>query len=119
MLKSPRSPAGIMGFSSFSTATGSVASVMPRRRERRPTWVSTGRPGRSKATLRTTLAVLRPTPGRAVNSRMEAGTSPPWWRTSRSAMPMRLRALAWKKPVEWMISSSSVGLQAARSSGAR
>ncbi len=43
----------------------------------RCTWVSTGRPGRSKATLRTTLAVLRPTPGRVTRSAMAEGTSPP------------------------------------------
>ena len=42
----------------------------------RPTWVSTGRPGRPNATLRTTLPVLRPTPGSVTRSSSSVGTSP-------------------------------------------
>ena len=38
--------------------------LSPNRFDSRPTWVSTGRPGRPNATLRTTLPVLRPTPGK-------------------------------------------------------
>jgi hypothetical protein len=45
-----------------------VQHAEPERLLSRPTWVSTGRPGRSKATLRTTLPVLRPTPGRVTRS---------------------------------------------------
>ena len=52
-----------MALSASSAFTGSVSWVRSRRRDSRPTWVSTGRPGRSIATLRSTLAVLRPTPG--------------------------------------------------------
>ena len=59
--------------SSSSTFTGSSCSVSPRRRDSRPTWVSTGRPGRPKATLRTTLAVLRPTPGSVTRSSSAGG----------------------------------------------
>ena len=38
--------------------------------------VSTAKPGRPKATLRTTLAVLRPTPGSVTRSAMAVGTCP-------------------------------------------
>ena len=41
------------------------------------TWVSTGNPGKSKATLNTTFAVLRPTPGRVTRSSIAVGTTPP------------------------------------------
>src|ERR1035441_5655016 len=59
-LNAPRSEAGIMRLRTVSTRTGSVWSVRPRRSDSRCTWVSTGRPGNPKATLRTTFAVLRP-----------------------------------------------------------
>ena len=63
-LNTPRSAAGTIGLSSISTFTGSVSvgqaepPATAGRRGCRP-----GRPGRSRPTLRTTLAVLRPTPG--------------------------------------------------------
>src|SRR4051812_46910432 len=44
-LNVPRSDGGTMSFNSCSTLTGSVCVVRPRRTARRPTWVSTGRPG--------------------------------------------------------------------------
>ena len=66
----------------------------------------------------TTFAVLRPTPGSATSSAIVRGTSPPWSRTSPVAKPMRLFALARKKPVLRMISSTSAG-GAAASDGAR
>ena len=62
-----------MALSSSSTRPGRSAVVRPSRRASRPTWVSTGRPGRSKATLRTTLPVLRPTPGRVTRSSSRVG----------------------------------------------
>ena len=71
-----RSAAGIMELSTYSTFTGSVSSVMPNRRASRNTCVSTGKPGRPRATDRTTLAVLRPTPGNVTRSSTAPGTSP-------------------------------------------
>jgi hypothetical protein len=62
-LNAPHWAAGSRRQTSVSMRTGSVASVRPSSRVSRVTWVSTGRPGRPKPTLRTTLAVLRPTPG--------------------------------------------------------
>ena len=47
-----------------SALTGSVWAVQPKRRASRPKCVSTVMPGMPKALPRTTLAVLRPTPGR-------------------------------------------------------
>ena len=46
-------------------------------------------------TLRTTLAVLRPTPGRVTRSSSADGTSPSKRSTTPWAMPMRLRVLFW------------------------
>ena len=57
-LRAPRSLGWTVASRSSSIFTGSFAAVSPRRRLSRATWVSTGIPGRSKATLRTTLAVL-------------------------------------------------------------
>src|SRR5918996_143018 len=116
-LSAPRSSARTIGFNSSSTFTGSVFFVSPSRRDSRSTWVSTGRPGSPMATLRTTLPVLRPTPGRVTRSDSLRGTSPPNRSTRAVAMPMRLRVLFRKKPVDWMICSSSAGSAAARSSG--
>src|SRR5262245_13092685 len=67
-LSAPRSCALTSGLRSISIFTGSVSVVRPSRRDSRCTWGSTGRPGSSMATLRTTLAVLRPTPGRVTRS---------------------------------------------------
>ena len=66
-----------MGLISFSIFTGSVSWVIPRRLTKRLTWVSTGKPGRPSATLRTTLAVFLPTPGRLTRSDIDSGTDPP------------------------------------------
>ncbi len=73
----------------------------------RPTWVSTGRPGRPMATLRTTLAVLRPTPGRLVRSSIDDGTSPPKRSVTPWAIPTRFLAFERKKPVDRIRSSRS------------
>lgn len=96
--------------------TGSDSVVMPSRAVRRVTWVSTGKPGRSSATLRTTFAVFRPTPASAVRSSIDPGTSPPWTSTRRDAIANRLRAFDRKNPVACTSVSSSVGSAAARSS---
>src|SRR5271170_2174935 len=56
---------------------GSVWRVRPSRAERRATWVSTTTPTFfPKALPRTTLAVLRPTPGSSVRASMVSGTFP-------------------------------------------
>jgi hypothetical protein len=99
-LKAPHSSRGSMAQISDSTLTGSLWVVSPRRRTIRPTWVSTGRPGSSKATLRTTLAVFRPTPGNFTSWSISEGTRPPWSSTTARAIPRRLRVLARKNPVE-------------------
>ena len=49
---------------------------MPSRLATRKTWVSTARVDSPKAVLRTTLAVLRPTPGSASSASRSGGTSP-------------------------------------------
>lgn len=114
---SPQLSGGSNSIRSCSTLTASVCWVSPRRRESRPTCVSTGRPGRSNATDLTTLPVLRPTPGRVVRLSRSVGTLPPWRSSSAAASPMRLRAFERKKPVEWMSVSSSSGSARARSKG--
>src|SRR4029450_2347939 len=63
-LSFPRSSARTSGLRAISILTGSVSVVSPSRRDRRWTWVSTGRPGSPMATLRTTFAVLGPPAGR-------------------------------------------------------
>ena len=72
----PRSSGATSPFRSSSAFTGSVSVVSFSRRARRPTCVSTGNPGRSNATERTTLPVLRPTPGSVTRSSRSVGTSP-------------------------------------------
>ena len=79
--------------------------------------MSTGSPGSPKATLRTTLPVLRPTPGIVTRSSSAVGTSPPKRSTTAAAMPMRLFVLERKNPVERMSSSTSSGFAAASDAG--
>ncbi len=98
-LNRPRSDRGTIGFNSLSTTTGSVEVVSPSSRDSRSTWVSTGRPGRSSATLRTTFAVLRPTPGIDTSSDMRSGTTPSKRSSRAAAMPIRFRAFERKNPV--------------------
>ena len=81
--------------------------VQPNLRASRPKCVSTVMPGMPKALPSTTFAVLRPTPGRVTSSFSRPGTSPPNRSQSAWPRPIRLVALAWKKPVDWMIFSSS------------
>src|SRR5215217_5605423 len=55
--------AGTTALSFVSTSNGVSPGASPVRLLTRNTWVSTAMVGSPKATLRTTLAVLRPTPG--------------------------------------------------------
>ncbi len=113
----PRSSGGTMPFRSSSIFTGSVSFVSFSRRTKRVTWVSTGRPGNPNATDRTTLPVLRPTPGKESSWSMSLGTSPPNRPSTTRAMRMRLLVFDRKKPEAWMSSSTSSGLACARSAG--
>src|SRR5450759_2587442 len=88
--------------------------VRPSLALRRVTWVSTASPGKPKATPRTTLAVLRPTPGSVTRSSIRGGTWPSKRSTSALAQPMLDRVLALKKPVGWIIASSSAGSASAK-----
>ncbi len=74
-------------------------------------------PGMPNALPSTTLAVLRPTPGRVTRSSSFAGTSPPNRSRSAAARPITDLVLARKNPVGLRISSTSSGLAAASSSG--
>ena len=69
--------------SPVSTSSSLRPGARPVRLATRKTWVSTAIVGSPNATLSTTLAVLRPTPGRACWASRERGTSPPWRSTSR------------------------------------
>ena len=94
-----------------------VPSVRPKRPEMRIQWVSaTTTPGALWISPRTRLAVLRPTPGSLSSSSMVAGTRPPYCSTSIRAAATISRALARKKPVEWMYASTSDTSAPARSS---
>ena len=105
---------------SCSILSGVVRVVKRIRPASRLTWVSTTTPSSiPKALPRITLAVLRPMPGSADSCRMLRGSSPPCSSSRALAMPIRLRVLLRKKPVERMTSSSSAGSAAAseRASG--
>ena len=79
------------------------------------TCVSTGRPGNRNHTERTTLPVLRPTPGNVTKSSSSVGTSPPKRSSKACAIPMMLFVFERKKPVDWMTVSTSEGSACARS----
>ena len=79
--------------------------------------MSTGNPGSWNQTERTTFAVLRPTPGRVTRSSSATGISPSKRATTACAIPMRLFVFERKKPVDWMIDSTSAGSADARSAG--
>src|ERR1035437_6491572 len=99
---------------SASILTGSFCRVRPSLALRRVTWVSTASPGKPKATPRTTLAVLRPTPGSVTRSSISGGT----WSSKRSTkalqQPMIDFVLARKNPVGWIMVSSSAGSGSAK-----
>src|SRR5579859_5660927 len=85
---------GMSAATSASTLTGSVSVVQPKRRASRPKCVSTVMPGMPNALPSTTLAVLRPTPGRVTRSFSLAGTSPPNRSHRACPRPIRLFVLA-------------------------
>ncbi len=62
--------------------------------------VSTAMVAWPKATLSTTFAVFRPTPGRASRASRSPGTSPPWRSSSRRASAATFFALACHSPIE-------------------
>ena len=105
-LKAPRSAAGMKAFSSCSTLTasrragGARASVRCRRSLTRSTWVSTGRPGSPNATLRTTLPVLRPTPGMVTRS-VERGGHHAAEAIRHRARPCRSGSWSWPGRTRW------------------
>src|SRR5215204_462839 len=89
-----QSSSGTDLMSSCSIFTGSLLSVRPSLPETRRTCVSTTMPSFVPNALpRTTLAVLRPTPGRATSSDIVRGTSPPCSSTRALAMARKERAL--------------------------
>jgi hypothetical protein len=90
-----------------STLTGSSSAVQPQRRTSLPKCVSTVMPGTLNALPRMTLAVLRPMPGSLTSSSSVAGSSPPCRSTTAAPNPINELALLRKKPVEWIIASSS------------
>ena len=67
-----------------STASGVSPGARPVRLDTRKTCVSTAMVGSPKATLSTTFAVLRPTPGSASSASRSRGTSPPCFSISSS-----------------------------------
>ena len=70
--------------SSSSTSRGVLPGAIPSRLATRNTWVSTAIVGSPNAVLRTTLAVLRPTPGRASSAARSRGVSPPCYSLDRA-----------------------------------
>ena len=102
--KSLDSSGGRMGRSCSSTLAGSlVPSVRPSRPVMRMQWVSaTTTPGVWYTSPKIRLAVLRPTPGSLSSSSMVSGTRPPYCSTSMREAATMSRALARKKPVEWI-----------------
>jgi hypothetical protein len=90
-----------------STFTGSSSWVQPQRRTSLPKCVSTVMPGMSKALPRMTLAVLRPMPGSLTSSSSVWGSTPSCFSTTAAPSPISELALFRKKPVLWIIVSSS------------
>ena len=71
----------------------------PVRLATRNTCVSTASVASPKATFSTTLAVLRPTPGRASSDARSCGTSPPCFSSSSRQVSMTFFALALNSPM--------------------
>ena len=93
---------------------GPSSAVHCQRRTSRPKWVSTVMPGIPNALPRITFAVLRPIPG-SVDQLVQRAAAPRR-RTARPAPGPGLISdvvLFRKKPVEWIISSSSARSAAA------
>ncbi len=97
---------GTVSTSLRSTSAGVLPGARPVRLATRKMWVSTAMVGSPKATLRTTLAVLRPTPGRDSRSSRRRGTSPPCFSTSVRAMRMMFFDLVLNRPMVRMESRS-------------
>ena len=71
-------------------------------------WVSTAMAGTPKAVFSTTLAVLRPTPGRRCSASRSRGTSPPCSSTRSLDRAMTFFAFMLKKPRVRIASTSLV-----------
>ena len=74
---------GVTFMSFISTSSGSLPGAIPVRLPTRKTCVSTAIVSFPNATLSTTLAVLRPTPGSASSASRDRGTLPPCSATRR------------------------------------
>ena len=97
-----------MRASSFSsTASGVFPGARPVRFETRKMCVSTAIVGSPKATLSTTFAVLRPTPGSASSASRLRGTCPPWRSISSRQVSNRFFALVRNRPMVRMYSVSA------------
>src|SRR6266571_6424754 len=93
---------------SSSILSGRSSFEKSSRRDSRCTCVSTTMPSAlPKATPSTTFAVVRATPGSFNNSSMAAGTFPPYSSAMIRLAALMLFALFRKKPLEWIIASSS------------
>ena len=84
---------GITWSKPISTSSGVLPEARPSRCATRNTCVSTASVGSPKAVLSTTLAVLRPTPGRASSASRWCGTSPPCSAMSACDSPITFFAL--------------------------
>src|SRR5947208_4684102 len=101
---------GTSGMRSRWIFTGSSWRVSLSSRVMRCTCVSTTTPSFFPNQVpRMTLAVLRPTPGRATSASIVSGTLPPCRSTSAWAMPMIDFVLLRKNPVLWISRSSTLG----------
>ena len=69
-------------------------------------WVSTAITGSPNTVLSTTLAVLRPTPGRASSAARSCGTSPPWRSSSWRDSATMFLALLRNRPMVLMCSAT-------------
>src|SRR5271165_2205099 len=108
---------GLTFIRSCSIFLGSLFLVSSRRREMRCTCVSTTTPSAILNHVpKTTLAVLRATPGICNNSSILRGTSPPKSLNILRAAPTTDFDLLRKNPVVRMSGSSSSGLSAAKAS---
>jgi hypothetical protein len=97
-------------FSSFCSTTSTfLPGAILVRFETRKMWVSTAIVGSPKAVFSTTLAVLRPTPGRASSASRARGTSPPYWFTRISQVAMTFLALVLYRPMVGYRSSARPG----------
>lgn len=97
---------GIRSRSDCSTFSGVSPSARPILGQMRRRCVSTGIVCSPQITFKTTFAVLRPTPGRLINSSRERGTFPSKSEISFSHRPMTCRALERYRPMDLIYSIS-------------